>query len=378
MPGRVDGKVVLVTGGGNGMGRAECKLLAQEGAKVVIGDIRDADGQRTEAEITEAGGQALFIHLDVTNEESWQNAVDQAVARFGKLDVLVNDAAISSSSQYNVSDVEGWDNIMEVNAKGTFLGIRYVVPKMIQVGGGSIVNISSISGLVGGGGEKGHPAYNASKGAHPGAMPPMTSADPGAREGSTARTAAYPIPRWGRVEEVAYGVNYLDSGVSGGPEGAAEGALTLFIGGDEAVYNRVKPVLNAIGPNHFHMGPIGAGHEAKSLNNLLGAVNMAAAYEVLQVAEKAGLDLEKLVEAISISSGRSRATEERIPNFWASGQHDRDLRYEMISRFVTKDVGIACSVGKTYGAPMFIANLVHQIVMRVSDETGGGRRPLKL
>ena len=126
------------------------------------------------------------------------------------------------------------------------------------------------------------------------------------------------------------GVHYLDSGVSGGPEGADAGTLTLFIGGDEAVYNRVKPVLNAIGPNHYHMGPVGAGHEAKSLNNLLGAVNMAAAYEVLQVAEKAGLDLEKLVEAISISSGRSRATEERIPNFWASSQFGGDLRYEMI------------------------------------------------
>ena len=172
------------------------------------------------------------------------------------------------------------------------------------------------------------------------------------------------------------GVHYLDAGVSGGPEGAAAGTLTLFVGGDETVYNRVKPVLNAIGPNHYHMGPVGAGHEAKSLNNLLGAINMAAAYEVLQVAEKAGLDVKKLVEAISISSGRSRASEERIPNFWAGGQYDGDLRYEMISRYVTKDVGIACSVGKTYGVPMFIANLVQQIVMRVSDETGGGRRPL--
>ena len=173
------------------------------------------------------------------------------------------------------------------------------------------------------------------------------------------------------------GVHYLDSGVSGGSEGAAAGTLTLFIGGDEAVYNRVKPVLNTIGTNHYHMGPTGAGHEAKALNNLLGAANMAVVYEVLQVAEKAGLDVKKLVEAISISSGRSRATEERIPNFWASGQYDGDLRYEMISRFVIKDVGTACSVGKTYGVPMFIANMVHQIVMRVSDETGGGRRPLK-
>ena len=97
--GRVDGKVALVTGGGNGIGLAECRLLAQEGAKVAIGDIRDEDGHRAEAEITEAGGEAVFVHLDVTKEESWQKAVDQIVDRFGKLDVLVNNAGISGSSQ---------------------------------------------------------------------------------------------------------------------------------------------------------------------------------------------------------------------------------------------------------------------------------------
>ena len=173
------------------------------------------------------------------------------------------------------------------------------------------------------------------------------------------------------------GIEFMDSGVSGGPEGAAAGTLTLFMGGEQAVYDKVKYALDAIATAHYLMGPLGTGHEAKALNNLMGAANMAIAYEVCQVAEKAGMDVPKLVEAISISSGRNRATEERIPNFWASGAFDGDLRYEMISRYVVKDVGTACSVGKTYGVPMFIANLVHQVVMKVSDETGGGRRPLR-
>ena len=172
------------------------------------------------------------------------------------------------------------------------------------------------------------------------------------------------------------GIEFMDSGVSGGPEGAAEGTLTLFMGGEQAVYDKVKYALDSIATAHYLMGPLGTGHEAKALNNLMGAANMAIAYEVCQVAEKAGMDVPKLVEAISISSGRNRATEERIPNFWASGAFDGDLRYEMISRYVVKDVGTACSVGKTYGVPMFMANLVHQVVMKVSEETGGGRRPL--
>ena len=172
------------------------------------------------------------------------------------------------------------------------------------------------------------------------------------------------------------GIDFMDSGVSGGPEGAAAGTLTLFMGGEQAVYEKVKYALDAIATAHYLMGPLGTGHEAKALNNLMGAANMAIAYEVCQVAEKAGMDVPKLVEAISISSGKNRAVEERIPNFWASGAFGGDLRYEMISRYVVKDVGTACSVGKTYSVPMFMANLVHQIVMKVSDETGGGRRPL--
>ena len=232
--GRLDGKVALISGGANGMGKSECAIFAQEGAKVVVGDIRDEDGQAVEAEIKQAGGDAAFVHLDVTSEESWQAAIDAAVARYGKLNVLVNNAGISGSSQGDPMSSQGWDNIMNVNAKGVFLGTKYAIPKMIEAGGGSIVNISSVAALVaGGGGPMQHVAYNSSKAAvrlltkaiaarhgkdgircnsvHPGTMPPMTTANPDTREFNVNRLETFPIPRAGRVEEVAYAVLFLAS-----------------------------------------------------------------------------------------------------------------------------------------------------------------------
>ena len=192
---RLDGKVALISGGARGMGAEEARIFAREGAKVVIGDISEDDGRAVEAQIAEAGGQALFIRLDVTQEADWAKAVDQAVSSFGKLDVLVNNAGISSRAFTDDTAIDAWDKIMEINSKGVFLGTRAAVPKMLEAGGGSIINISSIMGLVGSAG--GHPAYNASKGAvrifskamavrhgkdnirvnsvHPGFMPPMDS-----------------------------------------------------------------------------------------------------------------------------------------------------------------------------------------------------------
>ncbi len=119
---RLDGKVALITGAAHGMGAAEAKLFAQEGARVAIGDLREADGRQVEAEIAEAGGQAIFVALDVTDEEGWARAVEQVVARFGKLDVLVNNAG--TSARYTVADTthEVWDAQMDVHANGTFLG----------------------------------------------------------------------------------------------------------------------------------------------------------------------------------------------------------------------------------------------------------------
>jgi len=246
---RLEGKVALISGGARGMGAEEARIFAREGAKVVIGDISEDEGRAVEAQIAEAGGQALFVRLDVTQESDWTNAVDLAVSRFGKLDVLVNNAGISSRAFTDDTGIDAWDKIMEVNSKGVFLGTRAAIPKMLEAGGGSIVNISSIMGLVGSAG--GHPAYNASKGAvrifskamavrhgrdnirvnsvHPGFMPPMASGiayDQEQRRGSLEQT---PLGREGRIEEVANAVLFLASDEASyitGAELAVDGGFT--------------------------------------------------------------------------------------------------------------------------------------------------------
>ena len=227
---RLSGKVALISGGAHGMGAEEARLFAREGAKVVIADILDAEAAHVVDDITAAGGEAVYVHTDVTREPDWQKAVQTAVRRFGKLDILVNNAGLSSTSVADPLDTEGWRRIMEVNATGVFLGTKYAIPAMRQAGGGSIVNISSIMGFVGG--EGGHPAYHASKGAvriftkatavqygphgiransvHPGFMPPMRSShpDPAVREDQVRLT---PLRRIGKPLEVAYGVLFLAS-----------------------------------------------------------------------------------------------------------------------------------------------------------------------
>ena len=246
---RLEGKVALISGGARGMGAEEARIFAREGAKVVMGDISEDEGKAVEAQISEAGGQALFVRLDVTQESDWTSAVDQAVSRFGKLDVLVNNAGISSRAFTDDIGIDAWDKIMEVNSKGVFLGTRAAVPMMLEAGGGSIINISSIMGLVGSAG--GHPAYNASKGAvrifskamavrhgkdnirvnsvHPGFMPPMASGiayDQEQRRGSLEQT---PLGREGRIEEVANAVLFLASDEASyitGAELAVDGGFT--------------------------------------------------------------------------------------------------------------------------------------------------------
>ena len=160
---RLEGKVAMVTGGGNGMGAEECRLFAREGARVAIADIREEDGKRVEAEIAEAGGDAMFVNLNVADEDSWIAAVEQVVGRYGKLDVLVNNAGISGSGERDFRSTDAWDRLLDINARGVFLGTKHAVTEMQKIGGGSIVNISSISGIVGQ--ESVHPGYNASKGA---------------------------------------------------------------------------------------------------------------------------------------------------------------------------------------------------------------------
>jgi NAD(P)-dependent dehydrogenase (short-subunit alcohol dehydrogenase family) len=229
---RLAGKVALITGGASGMGRSEAEIFAREGARVVVADVLDAEARAVVQGITAKGGEARAVTLDVTSEASWQEAVKATVSAFGTLDVLVNNAGISGTFDPDTLSVSAWDTLMNVNAKGVFLGMKYAVPAMQAAGGGAIVNISSISGFVGQ--DRIHMAYNASKGAvrimtksaavqfakdgirvnsvHPGVLPPMrtskASADPAWRE-KTLR--AVPMKREGRVEEVAHAVLFLAS-----------------------------------------------------------------------------------------------------------------------------------------------------------------------
>ncbi len=229
---RLAGKVALITGAANGMGQSEAMLFAKEGARVVVGDLLEAQGRDVVDAIAKSGGQARFVKLDVTNEDAWRDAVTATVTSLGKLDILVNNAGISGTFDPDTMSTAAWDTLMNVNAKGVFLGMKHAIPAMQAAGGGAIVNISSISGFVGQ--DKLHMAYNASKGAvrlmtksvavqyakdgirvnsvHPGIMPPMrtskASADPAWREKSLR---AVPMKREGRVEEVAYAVLFLAS-----------------------------------------------------------------------------------------------------------------------------------------------------------------------
>ena len=252
---RLDGKVALISGGARGQGAAEARLFVREGAKVAIGDILDTEGKQIEADINESGGECLFVHLDVTSEEDWLHAVESTVRRFGKLDVLVNNAGIGSTrgpdgqrvSIENLTEAQ-WDLVMDVNAKGVFLGTKYAIPEMRKAGGGSIINISSVAGLVG----STTAAYGASKGAvriftkstaiqyanegiransvHPGVIETdMTASmliDEAGRQASLAR---HPIGRLGTSEDVAYGVLYLatdESSFVTGSELVIDGGLT--------------------------------------------------------------------------------------------------------------------------------------------------------
>jgi cyclopentanol dehydrogenase len=162
--GKLDGKVALISGGARGQGAAEARRFAQEGARVVFGDLRDAEGKQVEEAIRAAGGDAVYVHLDVANEPDWRHAVQTATTQYGKLDVLINNAAIVIPRvPIDERTVEEWDRVMAVNARGVFLGTKHAIPAMRQAGGGSIVNISSIAGI----GQSLHqePAYAASKGA---------------------------------------------------------------------------------------------------------------------------------------------------------------------------------------------------------------------
>ncbi len=228
---RLEDKVAIISGASGGMGAEEARLFAREGAKVVIADIVDDEGEAVARQIEDSGGEAIYIHTDVTSAESWDALVQATLDKYGKIDILVNNAGISSGSHEDPLDIDGWTNIMDVNSTGVYLGTRAVIPTMQQAGGGSIINISSIMGFVGG--EGGHPAYHASKGAvriftkatavrygpdgiransiHPGFMPPMRSSQVRSDDQRDELVQLTPLRRTGETIEVAYGVLFLAS-----------------------------------------------------------------------------------------------------------------------------------------------------------------------
>ena len=234
---RLKDKIVLVTGGAWGMGAVTAELLAAEGGDVLIADRLVREGEAQARRIAEAGGKASFHELDVTDDTAWA-ALAAATPR---LDVLVNNAGISGSAVGDPFDLEAWNSLLAVNVTGAFLGCRHFVPKMAAAGGGVIVNISSISGVVGQ--TNIHHGYNASKGAirvltkslaarharegiransvHPGLMPPMrtsgATADPVVREKMLRRV---PMRRNGEAVEVARAVLFLASDDSSYTTGA--------------------------------------------------------------------------------------------------------------------------------------------------------------
>lgn len=239
--GRLDGKVAIISGGARGQGAAEARMFVREGAKVVFGDILDEEGMKTEAEIRELGGEATFVHLDVTQEEDWRKAVQVAENTYGRLDVLVNNAGITLKGSIEEITEEQWDNVMNVNAKGPFLGTKHSIPAMRRAGGGSIINTSSMSGIVAMVGSTG--AYSASKGAvrlftkataiqhakdnircnsvHPGPVDtpgwPRPVNDPEALE---RRMNLVPLGRDAGPDDIAYLVLYLASDESSFVTGA--------------------------------------------------------------------------------------------------------------------------------------------------------------
>tara|TARA_B100000686_G_scaffold145289_1_gene152742 strand:- start:2494 stop:3249 length:756 start_codon:yes stop_codon:yes gene_type:complete len=250
---RLKDKVAFISGGARGMGAAMAKLFAREGAKMVIGDVLEEEGRKTETEINETGGECLFFRLDVTSEAEWQQAVTSTVAHFGKLNVLVNNAAIFLTGLVEETTSEQWDQVMDTNAKGAFLGTKHAIPEMRKAGGGSIINIASVSGLLGG--MEASCVYTGSKAAV--RLLTKSTASQYAREGIRANSInpgstdtmmnAYlmeneeyrqntfntiPLGRQGQPEEIAYGALYLASDESSyvtGIDLAIDGGLTAEI-----------------------------------------------------------------------------------------------------------------------------------------------------
>jgi NAD(P)-dependent dehydrogenase (short-subunit alcohol dehydrogenase family) len=225
------GKVAIVTGAARGIGNATVRSLARGGATVVATDIADEEGEALARELSSDESPVSFAHLDVTSEDGWRNLVERTVGELGRLDILVNNAGIGSMADVEQESVEGWDRTIAINQQGVWLGMKAVVPKMRQAGGGSIVNVSSIFGAVGGFGAS--IAYHASKGAvrlmtknaairyakegirvnsvHPGFIDTPLVAELKGTPTETAILDSTPMGRWGRPEEIGDVIAFMAS-----------------------------------------------------------------------------------------------------------------------------------------------------------------------
>lgn len=225
---RLINKVAIITGAGNGQGLAETELFLKEGAKVVATDINVEGLRKFEKQYPDS--LAVLIH-DIAKEDDWNNIVSQTMARFGRIDILINNAGIPSRSSVQDETLSGWEKVMDINSTGTFLGINKCSKIMIKQRSGSIVNISSVYGIIG---EKGYASYHASKGAirsltkasamdlaeygirvnsiHPGMIETEMTRDIFEdEEKSVWMKAVTPLPMLGKPEDIAYGVLYMAS-----------------------------------------------------------------------------------------------------------------------------------------------------------------------
>ena len=227
--GRLDGKVAVITGAARGQGVAEAELFAGEGARVVLTDLLVDEGQEAADRIRAAGGEALFLKLDVSSPEEWNEVVRHAVQTYGRLDILVNNAGIAVRGGVESTPIEEWDRCLDINAKGVFLGMKFAIPAMLENGCGSVINISSTSGIVG---YPGGTAYHASKGAvrimtkaaaaeyarrgvrinslHPGLIKTAMT-DSMAEDRAAGILERTPMGRKGTPMEIAYGALFLAS-----------------------------------------------------------------------------------------------------------------------------------------------------------------------
>ena len=248
--GRLEGKSCLISGGSKGLGAAQARLFAREGARVAVGDILESDGARLVGELRTSGADSVFLRLDVTSEADWESAVAAVMGELGALDVLVNNAGIYNRALVEDTTLEEWERVMDVNSTGVFLGTKHAVPAMRRSGGGSIVNMSSVAGLVG---SRTQTVYNASKGAvrlltkstavqyaadgiransvHPGVIETDMMKEVVRNEDERAtRMSLTPIGRFGTAEDVAHGVLFLASDEASyvtGAELVIDGGLTV-------------------------------------------------------------------------------------------------------------------------------------------------------